>query len=81
MQSKNVLLIAVAIFSPLLPGVFAAEGDVYTATKVFQTVVSQSPYLLEQTTVVTWTQSSSITESATPTVIPDIIQTGTDLAG
>ncbi|KAJ3523837.1 hypothetical protein NMY22_g11260 [Coprinellus aureogranulatus] len=74
-------LFAVASMTALtMLGVFAAEGDVHTATKVYQTVVSQSPFLVEQTTMVTWTQSASVAESTTATPIPDTVETGTPLA-
>ncbi|KAJ3523840.1 hypothetical protein NMY22_g10927 [Coprinellus aureogranulatus] len=79
MQLKNSLLIA-AVMTATMNSALAAEGDVLTAVKVFQTVVSEAPFLVDQTTTVTWTQSASIAASTTPTVIPDVIQTGTALA-
>ncbi|KAF6749972.1 hypothetical protein DFP72DRAFT_912166 [Ephemerocybe angulata] len=33
----------------------AAQGDVLTATRFFQEIVSQSPFIVTRTTVVTWT--------------------------
>ncbi|KAF8076152.1 hypothetical protein FPV67DRAFT_1664453 [Lyophyllum atratum] len=43
--------------------------NVITAERVFHTVIAQSPYLVDRTTTIVWTQSSSIvdTETSTPT--------------
>ncbi|KAJ3509350.1 hypothetical protein NLJ89_g5268 [Agrocybe chaxingu] len=39
----------------------------FTGTKVFHTIISQSPFLVERTTTFTWTQGTSISATATPT--------------
>ncbi|KAF6745622.1 hypothetical protein DFP72DRAFT_1077405 [Ephemerocybe angulata] len=67
--------IATIVASQLPIAVSAAEGDVLTATKVFQTIVSESPFLVTRSTIVTWTQSASITESTSITPIPESIET------
>ncbi|KAF8159249.1 hypothetical protein B0H34DRAFT_796530 [Crassisporium funariophilum] len=42
---------------------------VLTAKRVYHTIIEQSPFLVEATSTVVWTQSPSITE-ALPTDIP-----------
>ncbi|KAF5341079.1 hypothetical protein D9611_005995 [Ephemerocybe angulata] len=73
MQFKQLALAVALAFA--LPAVHAGEGQVLTATRVFHTIVKYSPFLVESTTVVTWTQSSSIAETATPTPIPNAVAT------
>ncbi|PPQ86147.1 hypothetical protein CVT25_003097 [Psilocybe cyanescens] len=46
-----------------------ADPTVLTAKRVYHTVIDQSPFLVERTSTVVWTQSSSITE-AQPTSAP-----------
>ncbi|TFK20275.1 hypothetical protein FA15DRAFT_673649 [Coprinopsis marcescibilis] len=67
MQLKFTLFAFAALIAFTKPGVQAAEGDILTATKVFHTIVQQSPFLVDRTTTLVWTQSSSISDSATPT--------------
>ncbi|KAJ3514731.1 hypothetical protein NLJ89_g2202 [Agrocybe chaxingu] len=50
-----------------------AAGNVLSVEKVFHTIVNQSPFLVERTTTVTWTQSASLissepTSPPTPTI-------------
>ncbi|KAG5724767.1 hypothetical protein E4T56_gene16423 [Termitomyces sp. T112] len=40
------------------------SGHVYTDIKVYHTVIDESPYLVDRTTTVVWTQGPSITFSA-----------------
>ncbi|KAF5362105.1 hypothetical protein D9756_002104 [Leucocoprinus leucothites] len=48
-----------------------AAPAVLTATKVFHTVIEQSPFFVEGTSTVVWTQSPSVTDSQPPpTAIP-----------
>ncbi|TEB23094.1 hypothetical protein FA13DRAFT_1798362 [Coprinellus micaceus] len=72
----NLLAVVAGILASSMIGVEAKEGDVLSATKVFQTIVKESPYLVTQTTVVTWTQSASLTEEVKPTLIPETVETG-----
>ncbi|KAH9474393.1 hypothetical protein JR316_0012851 [Psilocybe cubensis] len=64
MQLKHILL----FLTPLVT-VYAAEPTVLTAKRVYHTVIDQSPFLVERTSTVVWTQSPSITE-AQPTTPP-----------
>ncbi|KZP11749.1 hypothetical protein FIBSPDRAFT_871010 [Athelia psychrophila] len=43
-------------------------GQVFTATRIYNTIVSYYPYLVQATTVVVWTESPAPT--ATPTGRP-----------
>ncbi|KAF9528970.1 hypothetical protein CPB83DRAFT_893933 [Crepidotus variabilis] len=45
------------------------DRKVFTATKVVHALVSQSPFFVDSTTTVVWTQSPSITEPE-PTTAP-----------
>ncbi|KDR80954.1 hypothetical protein GALMADRAFT_1116816 [Galerina marginata CBS 339.88] len=47
----------------------ARDAPVLTAERIYHTVVDQSPFLVEATTTITWTQSASITDSQ-PTTAP-----------
>ncbi|KAF8984253.1 hypothetical protein BDQ17DRAFT_1377580 [Cyathus striatus] len=49
----------------------SSAAPVLTAEKIYHVVVDQSPYLVESTSTITWTQSSSI-YSPVPTTIPPI---------
>ncbi|KAF5309976.1 hypothetical protein D9619_010460 [Psilocybe cf. subviscida] len=39
-----------------LPVVLEERQSVYTATRIYHTIISESPYLVDRTTVITWTQ-------------------------
>ncbi|GLB41427.1 hypothetical protein LshimejAT787_1000270 [Lyophyllum shimeji] len=43
--------------------------DVITAERIYHTIIPQSPYLVDRTTTIVWTQGPSIsdTDTATPT--------------
>ncbi|RXW19651.1 hypothetical protein EST38_g6208 [Candolleomyces aberdarensis] len=73
MQFKYTLIALAGVLASFTTQTFAAE--VLTAPRVFHTVIQQSPYLVERTTTVTWTQSTTITETAAPTPIPDTVGT------
>ncbi|KAF5325831.1 hypothetical protein D9611_000625 [Ephemerocybe angulata] len=75
MQVKYTLLALVSILTSTFSAVTADEGDVFKATKIYQEIVTTSPFLITKTEVVTWTQGPSITESTTVTPIPDTIET------
>ncbi|KAF8075355.1 hypothetical protein FPV67DRAFT_629929 [Lyophyllum atratum] len=40
------------------------EGKVLTAERVYHTVIDESPFLVDRTTVVVWTQSPSVTATS-----------------
>ncbi|TEB22100.1 hypothetical protein FA13DRAFT_1799212 [Coprinellus micaceus] len=74
MQFKGAFLIVAAVLASSTPAVFAKEGDVLRATRVFHTIIRQSPFLVESSTTVTWTEGPSVTDTATPTPIPSTVQ-------
>ncbi|KIM72669.1 hypothetical protein PILCRDRAFT_829245 [Piloderma croceum F 1598] len=41
-------------------------GAVFSATEIYNTIINQSPYLTQATTIVTWTASSTPIASSTP---------------
>ncbi|RXW16492.1 hypothetical protein EST38_g9360 [Candolleomyces aberdarensis] len=73
MQLKLTLAVIASVLTSYAPPVLAAEGDVLTATRVFHTVIRESPFLVDRTTTVVWTQGASVTEEAQPTAIPDTV--------
>ncbi|KAF5326380.1 hypothetical protein D9611_000556 [Ephemerocybe angulata] len=76
MQLKHALfVVATVLSSAMVPAVNAGAGDVLTATRILQEVIRESPFLVDRTETVTWTQSTSITETTTATPIPDTVET------
>ncbi|TFK32862.1 hypothetical protein BDQ12DRAFT_691909 [Crucibulum laeve] len=63
------------LFKPLLflSAVFASvvaqdqRPPVFTAERIIHTIIQESPFLVDHTTTVVWTQSSSISETTTAT--------------
>ncbi|KAJ3541838.1 hypothetical protein NMY22_g3740 [Coprinellus aureogranulatus] len=74
MQFKSTALILVAMLASFVPFARADEGDVLRATRVVHTLIRVSPFLVESTTTVTWTEGPSVTDTATPTPIPSTVQ-------
>ncbi|KAH6869717.1 hypothetical protein BKA70DRAFT_1451790 [Coprinopsis sp. MPI-PUGE-AT-0042] len=66
-RSTFVSLATLAAFA--LPAL-AAEGDVHTATITRHALVKESPFIVNEYQVTTWTQGPSITDSVEPTPIP-----------
>jgi hypothetical protein len=66
MQLKS--LFVVAAFQ--VAATFAAQGQVLQQEKIYHTVISQSPFLVERTTTVTWTEGTTITDTSLPTAAP-----------
>ncbi|KAJ2917920.1 hypothetical protein MD484_g2487, partial [Candolleomyces efflorescens] len=73
MQFKFTLAVIAGILASYTPQVIAAEGDVLTATRVFHTIIRESPFLVDRTTTVVWTQGKTVTEASEPTAIPDTV--------
>ncbi|KJA22858.1 hypothetical protein HYPSUDRAFT_40651 [Hypholoma sublateritium FD-334 SS-4] len=47
------------------------EADnVLTASRVYHTIIDQSPYMVDVTSVTTWTESASIIDTTLPTGAP-----------
>ncbi|KAH6899594.1 hypothetical protein BKA70DRAFT_1569445 [Coprinopsis sp. MPI-PUGE-AT-0042] len=61
--------LASAVAFAALPAL-AGEGDVHTATITRHALVKESPFIVNQFQVTTWTQGPSITDSVEPTPIP-----------
>lgn len=75
MQFKQTFL---AVFSTVAIVMFQAkadEGDVLQATRITQEVITEAPFLIDVTSVITWTQSASILPTTTVTPIPDTVET------
>ncbi|KAF8076153.1 hypothetical protein FPV67DRAFT_400248 [Lyophyllum atratum] len=53
----------------LLKTVGAQDANVITAERIYHTIIPESPYLVDRTTTVVWTQGPSIsdTETTAPT--------------
>ncbi|KAJ3510609.1 hypothetical protein NLJ89_g4581 [Agrocybe chaxingu] len=67
MQFKAIVIVAIQALA-----VVALERRapaVVTAERVYHTVIRQSPFLVDRTSTVVWTQSASITE-AQPSTAP-----------
>ncbi|EAU89559.1 hypothetical protein CC1G_02448 [Coprinopsis cinerea okayama7 len=73
MQLKLAFFTLVSILA--FNGVSAEEGDVHTVTRVFHTIVKQSPYLVDRTTTVVWTEGPSIADPSATAVPPEVDQT------
>ncbi|KAF8951822.1 hypothetical protein BDZ97DRAFT_2084112 [Flammula alnicola] len=68
MQFKSILFVVCPVITVMALERRAAA--VFTAEKVYHTVIDQSPYLVDRTTTVIWTESASIRDSSLPTVAP-----------
>ncbi|KAF6747073.1 hypothetical protein DFP72DRAFT_1062500 [Ephemerocybe angulata] len=75
MQFKLFVVSLACIIASTAPAVRAAEGDVFRATRVYHTVIKQSPFLVTSTTTVTWTQGPSVTDAAATTTVPVSVAT------
>ncbi|KAF8959651.1 hypothetical protein BDZ97DRAFT_1837267 [Flammula alnicola] len=68
MQFKSILFVVCQVIA-----VMALErggAPVFTAKKVYHTIIDQSPYLVDRTTTIVWTESASISGSSLPTAAP-----------
>ncbi|RDB26966.1 hypothetical protein Hypma_005137 [Hypsizygus marmoreus] len=45
-------------------------GAVVTVERVYHTIIDQSPFLVDRTTTIVWTQGPSIVDTETPTATP-----------
>ncbi|KAK7044355.1 hypothetical protein R3P38DRAFT_3176617 [Favolaschia claudopus] len=58
MFSKLLFVIfAAALAAEAAPVTNPADPPVFTATRVYQTITDVPPYIVDATTVITWTQS------------------------
>ncbi|KAF9485556.1 hypothetical protein BDN70DRAFT_988760 [Pholiota conissans] len=71
MQLKTIVFAAVQIAA-----VFAADplerrdNTVHTALKVYHTIINESPFLVDRTSTVIWTEGASISDTSLPTSAP-----------
>ncbi|KAJ3508234.1 hypothetical protein NLJ89_g5869 [Agrocybe chaxingu] len=73
MQFKRSTVAVTKVLAFLALATVSAEGKVLTVERIFHTIVSQSPFLVDETTTVSWTQSASLsttepTAAPTPTI-------------
>ncbi|KAF5316702.1 hypothetical protein D9619_006807 [Psilocybe cf. subviscida] len=67
MQLKSLFVVAAVQVAAAFA---AAEGQVLEQEKIYHAVISQSPFLVEMTTTITWTEGASITDTSLPTAAP-----------
>ncbi|EAU89645.1 hypothetical protein CC1G_02534 [Coprinopsis cinerea okayama7 len=73
MQLKFTFASLVAILASNVA--LAAEGDVFTATRVFHTIIKEEPYLVDRTETFVWTQGPSIVDPSATVIPPEVDQT------
>ncbi|KJA22741.1 hypothetical protein HYPSUDRAFT_201838 [Hypholoma sublateritium FD-334 SS-4] len=64
MQWKFIVLTASQVFA------IATANNVFTATRVYHTLITKSPFLVDVTSVTTWTEGSSISATDVTTAAP-----------
>ncbi|KAF8194696.1 hypothetical protein BJ912DRAFT_179632 [Pholiota molesta] len=67
MNLKSVILVASQVVAIMA---MERRANVFTAEKVYNTIIDQSPYLVQATSTVTWTEGASIIDTSLPTTIP-----------
>ncbi|KAF9477938.1 hypothetical protein BDN70DRAFT_933783 [Pholiota conissans] len=73
MQLKVIVFAAIQIVAVLANPVEVVERQdlpIHTATRVFHTIVHKSPFLVDKTSTIVWTESSSITDTPVSTAAP-----------
>ncbi|KAF9483025.1 hypothetical protein BDN70DRAFT_874271 [Pholiota conissans] len=67
MQVKSIIF-----FASQVVGIMALErrDNVFTALKVYHSIVDQSPYIVQATQTVVWTEGPSIIDTSLPTTAP-----------
>ncbi|TFK34059.1 hypothetical protein BDQ12DRAFT_727245 [Crucibulum laeve] len=71
MFSKTSIFLATATFFLASAALEERAATVLTVQKVYHTVIDQSPFLVDRTSTIVWTQSPSIT-TPEPTVTPTL---------
>ncbi|KAF9483006.1 hypothetical protein BDN70DRAFT_990649 [Pholiota conissans] len=68
MQLTTIVLVAAQAIA-----IMALENralPVHTADRIYHTIIDQSPFLVERTSTITWTESTSIIDTSLPTEAP-----------
>ncbi|KAF8169541.1 hypothetical protein BJ912DRAFT_999536 [Pholiota molesta] len=70
MQFKVLIFLATQIVAIL--ALMGRDDSAHTriAKKIYHTVIDESPYLVDRTSTVVWTESASITDTTLPTTAP-----------
>ncbi|KAF8188022.1 hypothetical protein BJ912DRAFT_968945 [Pholiota molesta] len=70
MQFKVLIFLSTQIVAILAS--VGRDNSVHTriAKKIYHTVINESPFLVDRTSTVAWTESASITDTSLPTTAP-----------